>query len=102
MPPQAAASFGAGRVRYRLGDDQVVGIHRDARKSTDQAGAGDKSESVEHENLVACRALGGRPHPACSSRKAASITRTTFGSSSPRWASVNDATLWTMGRPRGK
>ena len=34
---------------------------------------------------------------ACSSRNAANITRTIFGSSSPRCASVNGATLWTMG-----
>jgi hypothetical protein len=36
-------------------------------------------------------------HRACSSRKAANITRTIFGSNSPRCASVNGATLWTMG-----
>jgi hypothetical protein len=32
----------------------------------------------------------------CSSRKAANITRAIFGSSSPRCASVNGATLWTI------
>jgi hypothetical protein len=41
-------------------------------------------------------------HRACSSRKPANITRTIFGSSSPRCASVNAATLWTMGAPARK
>jgi hypothetical protein len=36
-------------------------------------------------------------HPTCSSKNAANITRTICGSSSPRCASVNGATLWTMG-----
>ena len=42
--------------------------------------------------------LGSGCHRACSSRNAVNITRTIFGSSSPRCASVNDATLVDDGR----